>query len=127
MELIDSVIKTLHIPEGQAKAGIGLLFKAAKEQVPEQDFSKLSDAIPDINEYVSCAPANNAMGGLMGRASSFFGAKAAHFSTMTNLASGFSKAGMDKDTLMKMLPLVLDYMQDKGGEDAKEILERVIH
>ena len=30
MELLDSVIRTLDIPEAQAKAGIGLLLRAAK-------------------------------------------------------------------------------------------------
>ncbi len=127
MEFLDNVTNTLHIPEDQAKAGIGLLMRAAKAQLPEDQYAKLSTSLPDLGECVDAAPESGMFSMLFGKATSVLGEKATHLGSMTNLASGFSKAGMSKDMVEKLLPLLLDYAQKQGGDDVKGILEKVLH
>ena len=46
---------------------------------------------------------------------------------LASLAGGFSKLGLDKDMVAKFLPIVLSFVQSKGGPAVKEVLAKVLN
>ena len=120
MELIDQLTKTLGISETQAKGGAGLLFKQAKEKLSGEDFTKVSSSVPGIDGLINAAPASG--GGLLGGVTKMFGGG----SGLAGLAGGFSKLGLDSGMIGKFVPIILSFVQSKGGDGVKAILEKVL-
>ena len=126
MELIDQLTKNLGVSETQAKGGAGLIFKQAKEKLSGADFSKVSAAVPGVNSLISAAPASGggAPGGLgdLGSMIPGLGGAAGGLGSMAGLAGGFSKLGLDSGMIGKFIPIILSFVQSKGGEGLKGIM-----
>ncbi len=126
MELIDQLTKNLGVSETQAKGGAGLLFKQAKEQMSGSDFSKISAAIPGLDKIIGAAPSGGGdmPGGLgdLGKMIPGLGGAAGGLGSLAGLAGGFSKLGLDSGMIGKFLPIILSFVQSKGGEGLKNIL-----
>lgn len=120
MELIDQLTKSLGVSETQAQGGAGLLFKLAKDKLGGGDFSKVSAAVPGIDSLISAAPASG--GGIMGTIGKMFGGGG----SLASLAGGFSKLGLDGGMVSKFIPIILQFVQSKGGAGVKSILEKVL-
>jgi len=126
MDLITTLVDTLGITKDQAKGGSGALFQNAKDNLSADDFQKVSDAVPDMDGYLSAAPAvekKSGLGGSLGSSLSSLGGGAAKAGSMLDLTSAFSKLGMDSGTLGKFVPVVLDFVQSKGGESVAGLLK----
>ena len=126
MDLITTLVDTLGITKDQAKGGSGALFQNAKDNLSADDFQKVSDAVPDMDEYLAAAPATETKSGLgesLGSSLSSLGGSAAKAGSMLDLTSAFSKLGMDSGTLGKFVPVVLDFIQSKGGESVVGLLK----
>ena len=126
MDLITTLVDTLGITKDQAKGGSGALFQNAKDNLSADDFQKVSDAVPDMDEYLAAAPATetkSGLGGALGKSLSSLGGDAAKAGSMLDLNSAFSKLGMDSGTLGKFVPVVLDFVQSKGGESVVGLLK----
>ena len=119
MELVDLLTKNLGVKENQAQGGAGLIFKLAKDKLGGGDFSQISKAVPDVNSLISAAPASG--GGFL---SKIFGGGGA--SSLAGLAGGFSKLGLDSGMVGKFVPIILSFVQSKGGDAAKGLLEKVL-
>jgi hypothetical protein len=120
MELIDQLTKSLGVTEPQAKGGAGLLFKLAKDKLSGGDFSKVSAAVPGIDGLIGAAPG----GGILGGLGKVFGGGG--LAGLAGLAGGFSKLGLDAGMISKFVPIVLSFVQSKGGDQVKGILEKVL-
>ena len=126
MDLITTLVDTLGITKDQAKGGSGALFQNAKDNLSVDDFQKVSDAVPDMDEYLAAAPAaetKSGLGGALGSSLSSLGGDAAKAGSMLDLTSAFSKLGIDSGTLGKFVPVVLDFVQSKGGESLVGLLK----
>ena len=126
MDLITTLVDTLGITKDQAKGGSGALFQNAKDNLSVDDFQKVSDAVPDMDEYLAAAPdvkTKSGLGGSLGSSLSSLGGGAAKAGSMLDLTSAFSKLGMDSGTLGKFVPVVLDFVQSKGGESVAGLLK----
>ena len=126
MDLITTLVDTLGITKEQAKGGSGALFQNAKDNLSADDFQKVSDAVPDMDEYLAAAPdpkTKSGLGGTLGSSLSSLGGGAAKAGSMLDLTSAFSKLGMDSGTLGKFVPVVLDFVQSKGGESVAGLLK----
>jgi len=126
MDLITTLVDTLGITKDQAKGGSGALFQNAKDNLSTDDFQKVSDAVPDMAEYLTAAPSGktkSGLGGTLGSSLSSLGGGAAKAGSMLDLSSAFSKLGMDSGTLGKFIPVVLDFVQSKGGESVVGLLK----
>jgi len=126
MDLITTLVDTLGITKDQAKGGSGALFQNAKDNLSVDDFQKVSDAVPDMDEYLAAAPAaetKSGLGGALGSSLSSLGGDAAKAGSMLDLTSAFLKLGMDSGTLGKFVPVVLDFVQSKGGESLVGLLK----
>jgi hypothetical protein len=85
-----------------------LLFKLAKEKLGGGDFGKVAAAVPGIDSLIGAAPTGGILGGL------------------ASLAGGFSKLGLDAGMIGKFVPIILSFVQSKGGDAVKGILEKVL-
>ncbi len=119
MELTDLLTKGLGVSEAQANGGAGLLFKLAKDKLGAGDFSKVSAVVPGMDSLLGAAPA--AGGGMLGGISKMFGGAGG----LASLAGGFSKLGMDGSMVSKFVPIILQFVQSKGGDGVKGLLEKV--
>ena len=120
MELIDLLTKNLGVTETQAQGGAGLIFKQAQAKLSGGDFSKVSDAVPGIDGLIKAAPASG--GGIFSGIGKMFGGGGG----LAGLAGGFSKLGLGGDMIGKFVPVILSFVQSKGGDGVKSILEKAL-
>jgi hypothetical protein len=125
MELIEQLVKNLGVSENAAKGGSGLLFKMAKEKLGSDDFSKIANIVPGVSDMIKSAPDAGVLGSIGGLASSF-GGGAAQIGNLASLAGGFSKLGLDSGMIGKFIPIILAFVQSKGGDVAKALLEKAL-
>ena len=126
MDLISTLVDTLGITQKQAMGGTGALFKNAKDNLSDDDFGKVSDAVPGMDGYLSAAPAEKSgsgLGGVLGNTLSSLGGGGAKAGSMASLTDAFSALGMDSGTLGKFIPVVLDFVQSEGGQNAVKLLK----
>ena len=126
-ELVSQLVSQLGINEEQAKGGAGMLFKLAQEKLSGGDFSQIADALPGVTEMINSAPETS--GG--GMASMIGGALSAvtgneNLAGLASLAGGFEKLGLDAATITKFAPIVIQFVQEQGGDSVKSIIEKVL-
>ena len=98
--------------------GAGLLFKLAKDKLQAGSFSKASAAVPGTDSLLGAAQSGG--GGMLGGWSKMFGGAGG----LAGLAGGFSKLGMDSGMVSKFVPIILKFVQSKGGDGVKALLEK---
>ncbi len=122
-KLIGSLVDKLGVTEDQATGGSGAVFKEAKNNMDPGDYSQLLKAVPGIDSLISAAPQ---AGGLAGKASSLLGGSAGSTSGMANLADSFSKLGLAPDMVNQFVPVILDFVQSEGGQQAMTLLKSAL-
>ena len=128
MELIQQLTQGLGVDENQAKGGAGLIFKMAKEQLGDGEFSQVASAIPGVGNLIGAAPTGGkgmagAIGGLAG---ALGGGSGGQLANMAALAGGFSQLGLNPGMASKFIPIILSFTQSKGGDGVKNILAGVL-
>jgi hypothetical protein len=118
MELIDLLTKNLGVSETQAQGGAGLLFKQAQAKLSGGEFAQVSNAVPGIDTLIKAAPAGG--GGILGGIGKMFGGGGG----IAGLAGSFSKLGLGGDMIGKFVPVILSFVQSKGGDTVKGLLEK---
>jgi len=126
MELIEQLVSNLGISEDAAKGGSGLLFKMAKEKLGSGDFSKVSNALPGIDDLMKSAPESGGMLGGLGKLASGLGGGAGQLGDLAGLAGGFSKLGLDSGMIGKFIPIILSFAQSKGGDVVMNLLQKAL-
>jgi hypothetical protein len=126
VELIQQLVSQLGVQEGQAKGGAGLLFKQAKERLGSDEFSQLVQKVPGAESLINDAPQSGGIMGAVGSLASKFGGKGSELGNMASLAGGFSKLGLDRGMISKFIPIVLSYVQGKGGNEAMQLLQKAL-
>ncbi len=125
MELISQLTSSLGIGEDQAKGGAGLLFNLAKDKLGAGDFAKVADAVPGMDGLLDAAPSSGGgIGGMLGGLASSIGG--GDLGDLAKLAGGFDKLGLDAGMIQKFLPIVLDFVGQKGGDTVKNLLSGVL-
>jgi hypothetical protein len=119
-KLIGSLVDKLGVSEEQATGGAGAVFKEAKNNMSSGDYSQLLNAVPGIDSLISTAPQAS---GLAGKASSLLGGSAG---SMTGLADSFSKLGLSPDMVNQFVPIVMDFVQSEGGQQAMTLLKNAL-
>ena len=122
-KLIGSLVDTLGVSKEQATGGAGAVFKEAKSNMDPGDYSQLLKAVPGIDSLMSAAPQ---VGGLTGKATSLLGGSAGSATGMANLADSFSKLGLTPDMVNQFVPVILDFVQSEGGQQAMTLLKNAL-
>jgi hypothetical protein len=121
MELIGLLTQNLGIESKQAEGGVGLLLKMAKDKLGDQDFSKVAESIPGAEGLMGGAPSGGVMGALGGLTSKLGGG--GDLAALAGLAGGFKGLGLDSGMIGKFVPIILSFVQSKGGDAVKGLLE----
>ena len=125
MEMIEQLTSSLGISEDQAKGGAGLIFQLLKKQIGKSDFSQVTEQVPGIADLIATAPEGGLGSALSGLASGF-GGGASKLAGLSSLAGGFSKLGLDTDLIAKFVPIILSFVQSKGGDSIKSLIEKTL-
>jgi hypothetical protein len=126
MDLVGLLTKNLGVTDQQAEGGAGAIFNAASRQMSSDDFSKVSDALPEVKSLMQAAPATDSGSGTLGGLSSMLGNKGGSLSSLAGLTDTFSKLGLSSDMVGKFIPIVLEYAQSKGGDGIAGLLKAVL-
>jgi len=117
----------LGVTEEQAKGGAGMIFNLAKEKLGGDEFTTVQNAVPNITDMMSSASVRTkSESGLLGAVTSAIGGGGGTLGNLASLAGGFSDLKMDGDMIGKFLPIVIKFVQSKGGDTAKNLLEKVL-
>ncbi|MCG7853648.1 MAG: DUF2780 domain-containing protein [Methanosarcinaceae archaeon] len=126
MELLQLLTSQLGITEEQAKGGSGLLFKMVKEELGSGEFRQVANAIPGIEDLISSAPESGDLSSALGGLASSLGGGAGQLGNLASLAGGFKNLNLDSGMVNKFIPIILSFVQAKGGGTVKSILENVL-
>lgn len=125
MELIQMLTSQLGVSDSQAQGGAGLLFKLAKENLSSGEFGKITSAVPEVNSLLSAAPGSGGVSGLLGGLASSIGGSSQRGS-LASLAGGFKNLDMNSGLVAQFIPIVLSYVQSKGGETVRALLAKAL-
>ena len=130
MELIQQLAQGLNIKEEQAQGGAGLIFQMAQEKLGDGEFSQVANAVPGISGLIGAAPKSSggiagALGGLAG-AMGGGGGGLGKVAGLAALAGGFGQLGMNPGMVSKFVPIILSFVQNKGGDGVKDILAGIL-
>jgi hypothetical protein len=121
MGLVDLLSSQLGVTKSQAEGGAGSIFQLAKQNLSIEDFSSIAKAVPGIDQMMSAAPKVEGSSSSLGKMSSMMGSD--KIGGMAGLTSSFEKLGLSGDMVNKFMPIILDYVKNKGGEDAMNLLK----
>ena len=124
-ELIKLVVGQLGVDDGQAKSGLGVLFKLAQDKLGG-DFSKITDVVGDASDVISAAPEAGGLSSLVGGLGGMLGGKADQLGDIAELVSGFKSLGLDSSMVGKFGDVVMDFMKTKGGDSLIPLLQGLL-
>ena len=123
MDLLNQLTQGLGITGDQAKGGAGLLFQLAKDKLGDDDFGKVAEAVPGLGDMLKAVPSGGIGAVLGGAVSALGGGEDA--GGLASLAGGFSQLGLDSGLIQKFIPIILSFVQSKGGDVVKNLLAGV--
>jgi hypothetical protein len=121
-ELVGQLTKELSITRTQARGGAGALFALAKSRLSEEEFSKVSAAVPGMNGLLKAAPALADNSELSRLESSLPGG----MGRMAEVAEAFHKLGLSPEMAGKFVPVISKFVESKGGLSAASSLEKAL-
>jgi len=116
-DLIKGIMDSAGVNEEQAKGGTGALFEMAKGKMDKADFDKVSDAVPNMSDLLSSVP--NVGGGK----TSMLGSAAKQLVGMPKVLAVFDKLGISRDKVKLFTPVIVNYVEKKGGKALSSLLE----
>jgi hypothetical protein len=121
MGLVDLLSSQLGVTKDQAEGGAGSIFQLAKQNLSVEDFSGIAKAVPGIDQMIGAAPEVEGSSSSLGGISSMMGSN--KLGGMASLTSSFEKLGLSGEMVNKFTPIILDYVKNKGGEHAMNLLK----
>lgn len=126
--LISLLTSRLGVSNAQAGGGSGALLGYAKQKLSADDFSKVTDAMPETDSLIKAAPKTEGGGGLAGKlggATSLLGGseKTSSLAGMAGLSESFSSLGLNADMIGQFTPIILEYAKSKGGDVVMSLLK----
>ncbi|MFH1156090.1 MAG: DUF2780 domain-containing protein [Pseudomonadota bacterium] len=125
--LVDLLVSKLGVTTPQAEGGAGSIFQLAKSNLSTDDFSSIAKSVPGMDSLLAAAPkeTGGTTGALKGM-SSMLGGSAGKLGGMAGLTGSFEKLGLGSDMVGKFVPVVLDYVNGKGGASVMNLLKSAL-
>lgn len=120
-ELVKQLMKETDVTESQAKGGSGALFEMAKEEMSAEDFGKISDVVPEMDDLLGSVPA------IGNKNSSMLGGIAKQITGMPKVVAAFDKLGISEDKVALFTPLIVNYVEKKGGKALGDLLGKTLN
>ncbi len=129
-ELVSMLVSKLGVNQGQAQGGTGLILNLLKEKLGNEDFSQVSQSIPGIADLLKAAPKQGDAGsggvlGMVGKLAGTFGG-GSELGQLASLAGGFEKLGLKPEMISKFLPLIMAFVEKKGGSGAADLIKNAL-
>ena len=118
-ELVGQLVKDLGVTPAQAEGAAGALFGVAKTKLAAADFTKVANAVPNMDGLLKAAPAKDAKAGAM---DALLGKTAASAGGVVAAAGALSKLGLKPETIVKLTPSLVKAVQTKGGAEVAGLL-----
>ncbi len=129
-DLVGMLTSQLGVSQQQASGGAGSLLSFAKDQMSAGDFDVVSSELPDVDSLIGAAPdtGSSALGslgslGALSSGSSLLGGSSGGLGDMAGVASTFSDLGLSPDMVTQFVPVILEYAQTTGSEQAMQLLQ----
>ncbi len=120
-DLVGMLTSRLGVSEQQAAGGAGSLLNFAKGQMGSGDFGAVSGALPESGALMDAAPDGGS--GVLGSASSLLGGSSGGLGDLAGVAGAFSDLGLSPDMVNQFVPVILEYAQSAGSEQAMQLLK----
>lgn len=122
--LVELLMQKLGVTQPQAQGGAGALFSVAKDALSPQDFDQVAATVPEMESLLKAAPeTSGSVGDMLSQGSSLFGGKTnKQVGSAMDLANSFSELGLSPEMVNEYVPVVLDYVEAKGGEAVRNLL-----
>lgn len=122
--LVNLLVQKLGITKQQAQGGAGALFNLAKEKLSPQEFGQVAGTVPEMDGLLQASPQKSeGLTDMMGKGSSLFGGGLEQKAdSAMNVTSAFTQLGMSPDMVNQFVPVILDFVQSKGGDTVKNLL-----
>lgn len=114
-DLVNLLMKGADVNETQAKGGAGALFEMAKEKLSIEDFDKVSDVVPNMSGLLAAVPS-------LSPKKSMLGAAAIKLSGNARVLAVFKKLGISESKVALFTPILVNYIENKGGKELGGIL-----
>lgn len=124
--LVQILTNKLGVTEKQATGGAGCIFNTAQQKMSKNDFTSLAKAVPGIDSMMAAAPKKEEKKGALRSAASLLGKGNSSLSIAASLAESFSQLGMSSGMVNAFIPIILDYVQEKGGEAVMNALQAAL-
>lgn len=105
--LTKQLMQQLGVNQRQAEAGAGALFQLAKPRMSEEDFSALTNAVPEMPNLLAVAPPPSPLGG-------------------GGMAATFLEIGLKPEMVQKFIPAMVQYVEGSGGSTVATALESAL-
>jgi hypothetical protein len=125
VELANLLVQKLGVTEQQATGGAGSIFQVAKNALSGEDFSQIANVVPGIDQMLGAAPELESSSGFMGGITSLFGG-GDKLEGMAALQGAFEKLGLSSGMAGQFVPIVLDYVREKGGDAVMKLLQSAL-
>ena len=121
-ELVGQLTKELSITPEQAMGGAGVLFSLAKSRLSTADFSKVAAAVPGMNGFLEATPPTENASGFSGLAGSLPGG----LGSLASTAGAFEKLGLSPEMIGNFVPILVKFVESKGGASVASLLSRAM-
>ncbi len=118
-DLVKQLMEKADVTEDQAEGGAGALFGIAKEELSTDDFGKISDVVPDMGGLLDAVPS---MGS---NKTSMLGSAAKQLTGMPKVQAAFDKLGISQEKVALFTPVIVNYVEEKGGKVVGDMLGKV--
>jgi len=108
--LIEDLMKSADVTKEQAQGGAGALFEMAQGGLATKDFDQIAQVIPDMDGLLNAVPALKG-----GSSSSMLGTATTALVGMPKVLAVFDKLGISQDKVALFTPLLVSYVEKKGG------------
>ncbi len=118
-DLVSQLTKALPISPSQASGGAGALFALAKSRLSTAEFAKVAAAVPGMGGLLKAAPDFSALSSLQSYLPT-------SLSGLAPAAGSFQKLGLSPEMAGKFVPVLINYVQSKGGFSTGALLAKVL-
>jgi len=125
-DLVGLLTESLSVTNLQRECGAGAIFKAASQNMSVEDFTKVSNALPEVQSLMKSVPTLDSGSGSLGSLSSAFSKSGGSVSSLAGLASTFSQLDLGGDMVQQFVPIILNYAQNKGGDVVSNLLKMAL-
>ena len=121
-DLVEKLVSKLGVTQDQASGGAGAIFSALKDGLSTEDFSQIQTSVPDVTELIEKTPeVKTDLGGF----SSMLGKDAKKLAAVEKAKKVFKKIGLDENKISEYLPVVMEYIKEKGGEKVSGLVGKI--